>query len=147
MFYRKIIGDVLAGLPYVEVVGTAHNGKAALTKIASLKPDLLTLDIEMPEMDGLEVLAQIKTAKLDVGAIILSTLTQEGGEMTVKALELGAFDFIPKPQAGSMSENTEAIKNTTKKIMPHGIAMTRCLINILPKPFSFISLSSFPNTG
>ena len=111
VIYRKVVGDVLAKLPHVEVVGTAHNGKAAMIKIASLKPDLLTLDIEMPEMNGLEVLAHIKTAAPNVGAIVLSTLTQEGGELTMKALELGAFDFIPKPQEGNIAENTEAIKS------------------------------------
>lgn len=111
VIYRKIVTDVLSELPYVEVVGAAHNGKAALSKIAALKPDLLTLDIEMPEMNGLEVLAHIKTAAPNVGAIMLSTLTQEGGEMTMKALELGAFDFIPKPQESSISKNTEAIKS------------------------------------
>lgn len=110
--YRKIVRDVLAELPHVEVVGTAHNGKAAIVKMAALKPDLLTLDIEMPEMNGLEVLAHIKTAAPDVGAIVLSTFTQENGGLTMKALELGAFDFIPKPQEGSIAENTESIKNT-----------------------------------
>ena len=110
--YRKTVSDVLAELPDVEVVGVAHNGKIAIAKIATLKPDLLTLDIEMPEMNGIEVLAYIKARGLDVGAIMLSTLTQKGGEMTMKALELGAFDFIPKPQSGSMAENREAIKKT-----------------------------------
>jgi two-component system chemotaxis response regulator CheB len=110
--YRKIVSDVLAELPHVEVVGIAHNGKLAISKIASLRPDLLTLDIEMPEMNGLEVLAHMKTEAPDLGAIMLSTLTQKGGNMTMKALELGAFDFIPKPQSGSMEENKEVIKNT-----------------------------------
>ena len=58
--YRKIVSDVLAELPGVEVVGSAHNGKAALLKIKTLKPDLLTLDIEMPEMNGLQVLQQLR---------------------------------------------------------------------------------------
>ena len=58
--YRKIVSDVLAELPDVQVVGTAHNGKAALLKIKSLQPDLLTLDIEMPEVNGLEVLSQLR---------------------------------------------------------------------------------------
>jgi len=110
--YRKIVSDVLSELPGVEVVGVAHNGKIAIAKIATLKPDLLTLDIEMPEMNGIEVLAYINTKGLDVGAIMLSTLTQKGGEMTMKALELGAFDFIPKPQSGGMQENKASIKNT-----------------------------------
>ncbi len=109
--YRKIVSDILAELPDVEVVGVAHNGKIAISKIASMKPDLLTLDIEMPEMNGLEVLEYMKTESPDVGAIMLSSLTQQGGEMTMKALELGAFDFIPKPQTGSLEENKKAIKN------------------------------------
>ncbi len=110
--YRKIVGDVLAELPGVEVVGTAHTGKAAITKMASLKPDLMTLDIEMPEVNGLEVLAYLKANAPEVGAIMLSTLTREGGDMTVKALELGAFDFIPKPQTGGMEENKEFVRKT-----------------------------------
>lgn len=115
--YRKIVNDVLSGLPNVEVVGSAHNGKAAITKIASLKPDLLTLDIEMPEINGLEVLKYILEKDLEVGAVVLSTLTHEGGEMTMKALDLGAFDFIPKPQEGSMAENTEILKKTIVPIL------------------------------
>jgi len=115
--YRKIVTDVLFNLPDVEVVGSAHNGKAAITKITSLKPDLLTLDIEMPEMNGLEVLEYIKDKGLDVGAVMLSTLTHEGGEMTMKALELGAFEFILKPQEGSMAENAEALKKTIIPIL------------------------------
>jgi two-component system chemotaxis response regulator CheB len=108
--YRKIVSDVLAELPDVEVVGVAHNGKIALSKVASLNPDILTLDIEMPEMNGIEVLSRLKSDAPEVGVIMLSTLTQRGGDMTIKALELGAFDFIPKPQSGSMEENKEAIK-------------------------------------
>ncbi len=110
VLYRKIVSDVLAALPGVEVVGSAHNGKAAVTKIASLKPDLLTLDIEMPEMNGIEVLGHIQQHAPHIGAIMLSTLTQEGGVMTMKALELGAFDFIPKPQSGTMAENRKKIE-------------------------------------
>ena len=113
--YRKIVSDVLFDLPDVEVVGSAYNGKAAITKIDSLKPDLLTLDIELPEMNGLEVLEIIKDKGLDVGAVMLSTLTHEGGEMTMKALDLGAFDFILKPQEGNMAENTQTLK---KAIVP-----------------------------
>ncbi len=108
--YRKIVSDVLMELPDVEVVGTAYNGKAAMMRIKSLQPDLLTLDIEMPEMNGLEVLQQLQKEAPRVGAIMLSTLTQEGGAMTMRALELGAFDFIPKPQSGTMAENKLAVK-------------------------------------
>ncbi len=109
--YRKIVSDVLAELPGVEVIGTANNGKIALSKIAALKPDIITLDIEMPEMNGIEVLEHIQKKALNVGVIVLSTLTHEGGDLTIRALELGAFDFIPKPQSGTMSENRESVKN------------------------------------
>jgi len=112
VIFRKTVSDILMELPGVEVVGIAHNGKIAISKISSLNPDLLTLDIEMPEVNGLEVLEYIRKGALDVGAIILSTLTHEGGEMTIKALELGAFDFIPKPQGNDMKENRRIIKNT-----------------------------------
>ena len=86
VLYRKIVSDVLTALPGVEVVGSAHNGKAAISKLATLKPDLVTLDIEMPEMNGIEVLEHIHRHAPHIGAIMLSTLTQEGGAMTMKAL-------------------------------------------------------------
>jgi len=109
--YRKIVSDILAEIPDVEVAGSAHNGRAALTKIATLKPDLLILDIEMPELTGLEVLDRLQAEKLDVGAIMLSTLTEEGGATTIQALQRGAFDFIPKPHHAGIAENKAAIKD------------------------------------
>ncbi|OPZ59602.1 MAG: Chemotaxis response regulator protein-glutamate methylesterase [Deltaproteobacteria bacterium ADurb.Bin510] len=108
--YRKIVKDLLSELPEVEVVGAAHNGRVALSRIAELKPDLLTLDIEMPEMNGLEVLEEIRRQGLAVGAIMLSTLTRKGGEMTMQALSLGAFDFVPKPQEATIELNMEAVR-------------------------------------
>jgi two-component system chemotaxis response regulator CheB len=111
VLYRKIVCDALAEIPNVQVVGTAHNGKSAMQKVRTERPDLLTLDIEMPEMNGLQVLQALRTEAPEVGTIMLSTLTHEGGSMTMRALELGAFDFVPKPQSGTMSENRLAIKN------------------------------------
>ncbi len=109
--YRKAVSEIMESLPEVELVGVAHNGKIALSKIKTLKPDLLTLDIEMPVMNGLELLAELQKEKLKVGAIMLSTLTAEGGEMTLKALELGAFDFILKPQSKNYEQGKSEIKN------------------------------------
>ena len=108
--YRKIVQDVLETFPNIEIVGTAQNGKIALSKAAALKPDLLTLDIEMPEMDGLEVLEHLKKEVPDAVAIVFSTYTTEGARITLRALELGAFDFIPKPSSGSLEENGESFK-------------------------------------
>ncbi len=117
VFYRKIVSDALAAIPEVEVVGTANNGKIALSRIATLQPDLITLDIEMPEMTGLEVLAAIKERSLNVAVVMLSSLTQQGSDMTIKALELGAFDFLPKPNAGSFEANKKAVDEALNPIV------------------------------
>lgn len=130
--YRKIVSDVLAELPNVEVVGTAHNGKAALLKVKTLKPDLLTLDIEMPEVNGLEVLEELQRTAPHVGAVMLSTLTSEGGIMTMKALELGAFDFIPKPQSGTMAANKRAVQKALEPILT-AFSRSHRMLGGLPK--------------
>ena len=115
--YRKIVGDVLKAIPGVEVVGTANNGKIALSKIATLKPDLITLDIEMPEVNGIEVLQELQKSPSPPVVVMLSTLTQQGSEMTIKALELGAFDFVPKPDAGKMADNLLKVKQAIEPII------------------------------
>ncbi|MGD9732985.1 MAG: chemotaxis response regulator protein-glutamate methylesterase [Desulfamplus sp.] len=110
--YRKIVSDILKELPDIELVGAASNGKTAIARIASLKPDIVTLDIEMPEMNGIEVLEYIKDNSIPTSAVMLSTLTQKGSDMTIKALELGAFDFISKPDKGTMAENMLKIRES-----------------------------------
>jgi len=115
--YRKAVSDIIAEIPGVELVGVAHNGKIALAKIQTLKPDILTLDIEMPEMNGIEVLAELQKNYPGVGAVMLSTLTAEGSEMTMRALELGAFDFILKPQSRNQIEGKKEIKAALEPIL------------------------------
>lgn len=115
--YRKIVSDVLKEIPGVDLIGTANNGKIALSKIASLKPDLITLDIEMPEVNGIEVLQALKNFPDPPVVIMLSTLTQQGSEMTIKALELGAFDFIAKPDQGKMAENMQKVRDALLPII------------------------------
>lgn len=109
--FRRIVSDALAGEPGVEVVGTAANGKIALSRIDALRPDLITLDIEMPEMNGIEVLQALRAAGSDVGAIVLSSLTRRGSEMTIRALELGAFDFVTKPEGRSSALSMENLRS------------------------------------
>ncbi len=115
--YRKAVSDIIAEIPGVELAGVAHNGKIALSKIQTLKPDILTLDIEMPEMNGIEVLAELQKNYPGVGAVMLSTLTSEGSEMTLRALELGAFDFILKPQSKNQIEGKKEIKAALEPIL------------------------------
>lgn len=115
--YRKAVSDVLSEIPGVEVVGVAHNGKIAMSKIATLKPDMLTLDIEMPVMNGIEVLGELQKNFPNTGAVMVSTLTTDGGEMTMKALELGAFDFILKPQSKNPAESKKILKQSLAPIV------------------------------
>ena len=110
VLFRRVISDALAALPEVEVVGTAANGKLALQKTRELKPDLLTLDLEMPEMDGLGVLTALRQSGDKVAVIVVSALTRRGGDLTLRALEKGAFDFITKPDAGTAEASREAIR-------------------------------------
>ncbi len=117
IFYRKIVSDLLGEIEGVEVTGTANNGKIALTKIRTLKPDLLTLDVEMPIMNGLELMEEINRQGLEVGCIMLSSKTQKGSEATMRALELGAFDFISKPDSDSKEENIEVIKTELTRLL------------------------------
>ena len=115
--YRTSVSDIIKEIPGAELVGVAHNGKIALAKVDMLKPDILTLDIEMPVMNGLEVLAELKKNHPGVGAIMLSTLTADGSDMTMQALELGAFDFILKPQSSSITEGKKEIKSQLQPML------------------------------
>jgi len=111
VFYRKQLKIVCEKIPFLEVAGTASNGKIALSKIKELKPDIISLDVEMPVMDGLETLSEINKQNLDTEAIMVSSLTKEGAQTTVKSLQLGAFDFITKPDLENPEKNTDALKN------------------------------------
>lgn len=110
VLFRRAISDALDALPDVEVVGSAANGKLALQKVRELKPDLLTLDLEMPEMEGLAVLDALRQSGSKMSVIVVSALTRRGGDMTLRALEKGAFDFITKPDTAGPDESREAIR-------------------------------------
>lgn len=96
---RRIVRDIAEELPDVSVVGEAKNGREGLEMMESLQPDLAILDVEMPIMDGLSVLAERRARHLKTSVLMLSVLTREGAETTFRALELGALDFVPKPSA------------------------------------------------
>ncbi len=108
---RKLLRDVIAGDPEMEVVGTASNGVEAIRAVTEFKPDVVTMDIHMPEMDGLTALEYIMR-KHPLPVVMLSALAQKGATATLKALELGAVDFITKP-----SHYPSAVKEVREEVV------------------------------
>jgi two-component system chemotaxis response regulator CheB len=101
---RRVLSEILAAEEGFEVVGTAPNGKIALTKIERQRPDLVTLDIDMPELDGMETLSRIRLRHPGIDVIMVSNLTQRGARVTVDALFLGAADYVTKASRTSTPE-------------------------------------------
>ena len=129
---RRILGDILSSDPRIKVVGAAKDGVDCLAKIAQLSPDVVTLDVEMPNKDGLATLVEImKTNPIPV--IMVSSLTQEGAQTTLKALSLGCVDFVAKP-SGSISLDikdvgaeliSKIIAAKSARIRPMGVSAAR----------------------
>ncbi|MBN8191443.1 chemotaxis response regulator protein-glutamate methylesterase [Bacillus sp. NTK074B] len=107
-FMRKLITDFLTASGELQVIGFARNGEDAITKIKKFHPDVVTLDVEMPKMNGIEALKCIME-ECPVPVVMLSSTTKEGTEETVKAMELGAVDFIAKP-SGTISLDLHKIQ-------------------------------------
>lgn len=114
-FLRRILKDILKEDKEIIVVGEAKNGKEAIAKIPLLKPDLITLDVEMPIMDGIVTLKQIIN-DYSIPVIMLSSFTTEGATLTLEALEEGAVDFIPKPKNIFGIEGKKVKEDIIKKI-------------------------------
>jgi two-component system, chemotaxis family, protein-glutamate methylesterase/glutaminase len=119
---RRLITQALDAAPDIEVVGTASNGRLALAKLDQLRPDVVTLDIEMPEMDGLQTLAAIRARQPRLPVIMFSTLTERGGRATLEALALGATDYVTKPSnSGSLDVGLARIQ---EELIPRIRALT-----------------------
>jgi len=104
---RKLLTRILEADPEMEVVGAARDGNDVVEKARQLKPDIITMDVNMPGQDGITALQHIVYEKI-CPVIMVSSLTQEGAVTTFEALELGAFDFVPKP-GGTVSSNMESV--------------------------------------
>jgi len=108
---RRIVTDALSADRSLEVVGTAPNGRIALSKIPQLNPDIVTLDVEMPEMDGLATLVELRRSYPSLPVIMFSTLTERGTKVTMDALLKGANDYVTKPaNVGSVAEAMQRIR-------------------------------------
>lgn len=114
--YRRMLSDLFSRIPGVEVVGTAYDGSDCLQMIEKVNPDLVTLDINMPRMDGLAALEEIRKRKLGVHVVMVSSPTAESAEQTVRALQNGALDMILKPSGSSIDENRKALE---KQLLQH----------------------------
>jgi len=101
-FVRKAVTRMLGGAPDIEVVGTAGDGEEGLRQARELRPDVVTLDIKMPRLGGLETLERLMSEQ-PLPVLLMSTLTQEGAEVTLRGLELGAMDFVDKSSVQPMS--------------------------------------------
>ncbi len=117
LVFRRALAMALKDEPTIEIVGSVFDGKKAMNFINKYPVDLVTLDVEMPEMDGVEVLKAIKDfnaanpKRLPIGVIMVSALTQTGADITYQCLELGAFDFVCKPSNGNIEKNLESLSN------------------------------------
>jgi two-component system chemotaxis response regulator CheB len=112
---RKLIPAILAREPSIEVVGTAMDGAFALKKIEELRPDVVTLDLEMPRMDGMETLRLIM-GRAPLPVVLFSTHSKEGGYATLKALAMGAVDFLAKPKDAAVGRLEEIADQLIAKI-------------------------------
>ncbi|OYT54199.1 MAG: chemotaxis response regulator protein-glutamate methylesterase [Candidatus Altiarchaeales archaeon ex4484_2] len=132
-FMRKIISDMLSSNPEIEVVGTAADGREALAKVSSLDPDVVTMDLDMPLMDGITALKHIM--KVDPKPVIMvSAFTYDGAEETIKSLNSGAVDFVTKPDRRRVSfrmkdaqeELIKKIKSSAKANMFSSTELSKC---------------------
>ena len=105
---RNLVSRILNEADDIEVAGTAMNGKFALQKLSRLNPDVIVLDIEMPEMNGIQFLEERRRQHIEVPVVILSSVAHRGAKITMEALSLGASDFLLKP-SGPVSGDIHAV--------------------------------------
>jgi len=149
-FMRHMILKQLESEPLIQVVGTARDGVEAVEKAAELRPDCITLDVEMPRMDGLVALARIMRQS-PTAVVMLSAMTSEGAEATIEALRLGAIDFVCKP-SGTISLHLYAvredlirkIKMAVRSRLPSTLPTVRGTARAVSEPKPVRPAGSFP---
>ena len=124
---RRIIGDIIQSEEDLELVGTAFNGEDALGKIKLYKPDVVTLDLEMPKLDGISTLQRIMSED-PIPVIVISSYTQQGSDKTMEALSCGAVDFVAKPLSGRREETLGKLREVLpEKIRTASVARLQIL--------------------
>lgn len=128
-FMRKLITDFLSEDSRITVIGTARNGEDGIKKIKQLTPDVVTLDVEMPVLDGLSALKRIMLEH-PVPVLMLSSITRVGAESTIQAMQAGAIDFITKP-SGSISLDLYKVKQElVEKVILASKVKPKTLLNL-----------------
>ena len=141
---RRLLTSVIDEDPELEVVGIAANGLLALAKIEQLKPDIVTMDIEMPEMNGIQALAEIRKRDRMLPVIMFSTLTERGATATLEALSLGASDYVTKPaNVGSVFMAMEAVR---RELIPKIKGLCRRGVPVSAPPLQ-MKVVKAPTTG
>jgi two-component system chemotaxis response regulator CheB len=124
---RRIVSDALRSDPSIEVVGTASDGLQALAKVVALRPDVVTLDLEMPELDGLTTLTELRKTHPRLPVVIFSSLSQRGAVKTLEALSRGANDYVAKPMAGTTEDVAARVREEL-------VTKVKGLAGLLPPP-------------
>ena len=143
---RRLISEALGRDPEVEVVGVAAHGHIALAKIPQVNPDVITLDVEMPEMDGLTTVREIRRTYPHLPVIMFSTLTERGATRTLEALSAGATDYVTKPaNIGSVSLSIERLQQElVPKVKLHGRRAPACAAGVPPGQAAPVSAGPRP---
>ena len=143
-FFRRRVSEIINQDPSLEVIDTAQNGREAVDKALRLQPDVITMDIEMPVMDGISAVREIM-AKCPTPILMFSSLTHDGAKATLDALDAGALDFLPKKFEDIARDKEEAIKLLQQRVK--AIARRRLFMSTpRPAPTSHLSTSSSPSS-
>ena len=115
--YRSIMSKVVQAMPSLQLVDTANNGQIALDKLAKAPVDLVFLDVEMPVMDGITTLGHIKRLHPQIQVVFVSAVNRSAADVTIRALQMGALDFITKPDEGNLNDNYNALYHRLEQVV------------------------------
>lgn len=134
---RKVLTDLLSGVPAIEVVGAAKDADEAVRRVEALAPDVVTLDVEMPGMSGVDAIPRLLAIR-PVPIVMVSSHTREGAEITLACLERGAVDFLPKPERHQLAQLQAARQVLVDKILD----AARCRVRPPAGPFPPVTIES-----